>query len=96
MFMLHLKSLFLATATGKKSVAAMPEEKAESPTQQAPKDPDEKIIIESHENGIRALATIVSASLFYCETQVCILKIFSWCICCAADGCYDEEALQTG
>lgn len=48
------------SATGKKSVAAMPEERAESPTQQAPKDPDEKIIIESHENGIRALATTVS------------------------------------
>lgn len=56
--MINSSSLFAAAA--KKSVAAVPDEKAESPTQQAPKDPDERIIIESHENGIRALASIVS------------------------------------
>ena len=50
-------------AGGKKSVAALPnEERAESPTQAAAKDPDEKLIIDSHDNGVKALAKIVSFS----------------------------------
>ncbi|XP_067937009.1 sperm flagellar protein 2-like [Watersipora subatra] len=50
-----------AKTAGKKSVAAMPnEEKAESPTQQAAKDPDEKLIIDSYENGVRALSKIIA------------------------------------
>lgn len=50
------------TAGGKKSVAALPEEKSESPTVLAVKDPDEKLILECHDNGVKALATIVSAN----------------------------------
>lgn len=53
-------SLF-STAGAKKSVAALPnEEKAESPTQLAPKDPDEKLILDSYDNGVKALQSIVS------------------------------------
>lgn len=54
---------YCTLAGGKKSIAAVPsEENSESPTQLVVKDPDEKLILDSFDNGIKALFKIVSFS----------------------------------
>lgn len=60
MFLYLTQTIFTIKAAAKKSVPAVAEEKSESPTPAAAKDPDELLIIESHENGVKALSDIVS------------------------------------
>jgi len=84
-------------AGGKKSIAAVPsEENSESPTQLVVKDPDEKLILDSFDNGIKALFKIVSfsfSSYLYLILNFFLFKPIRFTFSTITCICYEETVL---